>query len=139
VEEEIRDPLFNEKFLKPQPIVLDVSGALMANKTKENIDEFITRSIETKGKEEFDAIKLKSFKQAKVFNSALEVIKMKLQGRDLIGITLTDCFFSAKNEEELINGELLLQLCSKAYMLEIYSCQFRQNEAIAKDFLVNLL
>lgn len=69
----------------------------------------------------------------------LEIIKMKLQGRDLIGFALTDCFFSAKNEEELINGELLLQLCSKVYMLEIYSCQFRQNEALVKEFLVSIL
>ena len=88
--------------------MLELSGALLANKTKEKIDEFITRSIEMKGLEEFDAIKLKSFKQVKAFNLVLEIIKMKLQGRDLIGFALTDCFFSAKNEEELINGELLL-------------------------------
>ena len=54
--------------------MLELSGALLANKTKEKIDEIITRSIDTKGLEEFDAVKLKSFKQVSAFNLVLEVI-----------------------------------------------------------------
>ena len=70
----MRSPQFNDKFLKPQPVLLELSGALLANKTKEKIDEIITRSIDTKGLEEFDAVKLKSFKQVSAFNLVLEVI-----------------------------------------------------------------
>jgi len=34
------------------------------------------------------------------FNHALEILKVKLAGRDLLGMTLEDCKFALKEEAE---------------------------------------
>ena len=75
--------------------------------------------------------------KAAEFNFLLAKIRQRLQSRDLLGFTLEDCSFEAK-DTGTIDGELLLCLCQKAYQVTINRCRFQDQLPVIQQFVVSL-
>ena len=62
--------------------------------------------------------------KAAEFNVLMQVLRARLQGRDLLGLTFENVSFSPQSEEINIDEELLLSVSQKVYQLKIYGCRF---------------
>ena len=72
----------------------------------------------------------------------LENLKQRLDGRKLLGVALENCKFRSSvnsSSNEVMNEELLFELCQYAYSFKIYSCKFDSCGDAIKNLVTNVV
>lgn len=114
-----------DEYCVPNPTVITLIGRKIISSEWDKFTQRVDKAFEGLDENgDFDGIHLSNCLNitAAQFNYILEQVSQRLNGKELLYLTLESVRFASKDPDK-INVDLLVDLCLKAYQFSIITCR----------------